>query len=88
MNEDFQKNKILALFDSQRDSYWLTIDQIAEGTRLQTADVVKILTNSGDFVRSSYRNKNGEPVYTTRKLFREKAPFVDKIIGAFKNRID
>jgi hypothetical protein len=85
---DAQKQKITAFFDSIKESYWQTIDQIAEGTRLQSADISKILTNSGDFVRSSYRSKNGEPVYTTRKLFREKAPFVDKMIGAFKNRID
>ncbi len=88
MDESLMKNKIIALFDSQNEAYWLTIDQIAEGTRLQAGDVTKILTNSGDFVRSSYRNNNGEPVYTTRLLFRSKAPFVDKIIGAFKNRID
>ena len=88
MENEFQKNKMIALFDSQKDNYWLTIDQIVESTKLQSTDVVKILTNSGDFVRSSYRSKNGEPVYTTRKLFRAKAPFVDKIIGAFKNRID
>ena len=85
---DAQKQKIIAFFDSLKENYWQTIDQIAEGTRLQSADIAKILTNSGDFVRSSYRSKNGEPVYTTRKLFREKAPFVDKMIGAFKNRID
>jgi len=88
MDNDFQKQKIIDSFKSVSDTYWLTIDQIAETTKLQYSDVAKILTNSGDFVRSSYRSSNGEPVYTTRDLFRTKAPFMDKIIGAFKNRID
>jgi hypothetical protein len=88
MESDFQKQKIIDLFKSLSGTYWLTIDQIVENTKLQYSDVSRILTNSGYFVRSSYRSSNGEPVYTTRDLFRANAPFMDKIIGAFKNRID
>lgn len=86
MDEDVKK--ILLLFKMEEKEYWKTGNQIANATRLNISRVMSILTTSGDFVRSSYRSNNGEPVFTTRELFREKAPFWDKMIGGFKNRID
>jgi len=75
-------------FREGRDDYWKTVEEVSDATRLNATSVREILTNSGDFVRSSYRMKNGEPLYTSREMYRSKAPFVDKLIGAFKNRID
>ena len=83
-----QVQQIVSFFDQQGADYWKTVDEIARGTRIDERTVVKILSSTGDFVRSSYRLKAGEPLFTTRKLFRNKAPFVDKVIGIFKNRID
>lgn len=68
--------------------YWKTVDEVADATRLNASTVRDTLTRSGEFVRSSYRTKSGEPLYTSREIYRTKAPFVDKLIGAFKNRID
>jgi hypothetical protein len=83
------RDKIINVFRSAKgEEYWLTVDEVVRLTAISVHEVIKIMTESGDFVRSSYRTKNGEPLYTTRELFREKAPFMDKIIGAFKNRID
>lgn len=72
----------------ESNDYWKTADEIADAVRIDPTVVRETLTNSGDFVRSSYRVKNGEPLFTSRELYRTKAPFVDKLIGAFKNRID
>ena len=83
-----KKKVILRFFEIQDEDYWKTLDEIASATRLDTASVAAIVTSSGDFVRSSYRVKQGEPLYTSRELFRDKAPIMDKVIGAFKNRID
>jgi hypothetical protein len=83
-----QVKKIIDFFDSQGANYWKTVEEIAMATELNSALVSKILSTSGEFVRSSYRSKAGEPVFTSRKLFRDKASFVDKMIGSFKNRID
>lgn len=85
---NFAKNKIIGLFKNSKANYWKTIEEISEATNIDSITVSKTLTNSGDFVRSSYRQKAGEPLYTTREIFRNKAPFVDKLIGALKNRID
>jgi hypothetical protein len=83
-----ENQRILQYFNDYSGDYWKTVEEIAEGVRLDTATVATIVTTSGDFVRSSYRMKMGEPLYTSRDLFRDKAPLVDKVIGAFKNRID
>ncbi len=82
------KDKIISHFDSSTGDYWKTLDEISSETKLAPNIVLKIITNSGDFVRSSYRKKVGEPLFTSRKMFRNKAPIMDKIIGTFKNRID
>lgn len=82
-------SQIVVFFEGQSgEDYWKTLEEISRGTGFDTSTVTKIINLSGDFVRSSYRLRAGEPLFTTRKNFRDKAPFVDKIIGAFKNRID
>ncbi len=80
MEENLEKRKkiILDYFDQDQSNYWKTISEIADSTRVEPNIVSKIITTSGDFVRSSYRVKAGEPLFTS----------VDKMIGAFKNRID
>jgi len=85
---DTEKTKLIQYFDKSGSNYWKTIDEISSQTQIDPNVVMKIITSSGDFVRSSYRMKAGEPLFTTRRMFRNKAPFVDKLIGAFKNRID
>ncbi|MBS1532566.1 MAG: hypothetical protein JSU01_19840 [Bacteroidetes bacterium] len=82
------KNLILNFFDSQDDDYWKTLEEISKATKIDATTVAEIIMTSGDFVRSSYRMKHGEPLYTSRTLFRHKAPLMDKVLGAFKNRID
>lgn len=88
MNNMTPTEKIAAFFRESPEDYWKTIDEVADATRLDPTGVRDVLTNSGDYVRSSYRTKNGESLYTSREMYRTKAPFVDKLIGAFKNRID
>ncbi|SFE52948.1 hypothetical protein [Spirosoma endophyticum] len=83
-----KKRIILEFFETQDQDYWKTLEEITNSTKIDSASVAAIVTSSGDFVRSSYRVKQGEPLYTSRELFRDKAPLVDKVIGAFKNRID
>jgi hypothetical protein len=86
MDKDLEK--IRSLFGKEEKDYWKTAYQISSATKIDISRVMKLLSTSGDFVRSSYRSYNGEPVFTTRELFRNKAPFLDKMIGVFKNRID
>lgn len=79
---------INAYFESNTEDYWKTLGEISLNTRIEPNIVAKVITESGDFVRSSYRKKAGEPLFTSRSMFRNNAPMMDKIIGVFKNRID
>lgn len=87
-NIETHKKVITEYFSRLGNDYWKTISEISSATRLEVSEVLKIISTSGEFVRSSYRERDGEPLFTSRQMFREKAPFVDKMIGAFKNRID
>lgn len=90
MSQDIDKNKqaLIEYFDKAEGDYWKTVDEMSSQTKIDPNIIMKIISSSGDFVRSSYRMKHGEPLFTSRKMFRHKAPFVDKLIGTFKNRID
>ncbi|MFD2887996.1 hypothetical protein [Chitinophaga cymbidii] len=83
-----EKDIIVRAFDKSSDNYWKTLIEIASETAIKQENVIRIVLSSGDFVQSSYREKDGLPLFTTRKAYKKNASFLDKIIGAFKNRID
>lgn len=82
-----KKQEILKSFDGSTDNYWKTLGEIAASSRIKLDDVVKIVLSSEEFLEASYRVKDGEPVFTTRKVYSEKASFLEKLISAFSNRI-
>lgn len=51
------------------------------------SNLEETLNQSDRFVRSA-NGVDGVPMYATREDFQEKAPFFQKLLGAFKNRID
>lgn len=83
-----EKQKIISSFEKNEKDYWKTVGEISKLSGVPPSDILKIIRNSCDFVRSSYRTRHGQPVFPTRRLFRKKATIVDQMIGAFKNRID
>lgn len=83
MNEDDLKNIM------QQDSQaWFTLSNLSAKTNLPQLDVQKIIKNSKLFVQSSSLTDEGENLFTTRDEFQEKGSLGNKILGAFKNRID
>lgn len=83
-----EKQTIINTFESFSNDYWKTLGEISSATQIKLDDVVRIVLSSEDFIESSHRRKNGEPLFTTRKVYRAKAPFIEKLLGAFKNRVD
>lgn len=83
-----EKEIIIRSFEKSSDGYWKTLGEIATDSAVNLEDVLKIVFNSKEFVQSSYRLKEGQPVFTTRELFNEKTPFLMKLLGAFKGTID
>ncbi len=83
-----KKQTIVNFFEGTSNDYWKTLGEIAASTRITLDDVVTIIFSSKEFVKSSYSAENGQPVFTTRKVFEERAPFWTKLLGTLRNRID
>ena len=86
-NTQKTKEKILKTFEENTENHWKTISEIQGATGSTTNEIVKVITDSGEFVQSS-KIIDGETVFTTKKAFRDNEPFFTKVLGAFKNRID
>ena len=71
-----------------KEQTWFTVKELATTTQAPPSEVEKDLNGSDLFVRSSQNSSTGEKLFSTRKEFSEKAPFLAKLVGAFKNRID
>lgn len=80
--------KLLHYMDQDRDKVWYTLQELAIGTGHNPADIAKILNSSPDFVRSARPSDAGDQVFASKHDFRQHTSIADKIIGAFKNRID
>ncbi|MET1056231.1 MAG: hypothetical protein ABWY16_13060 [Pedobacter sp.] len=72
-----------ALSDNKKR--WYDLDELAVATGLQVTQILKTIKQSGRFVGAE--DTMHMPVYTTRERFRKEEPFINKLIGAFKNRI-
>lgn len=80
---------LLEKINSDIDKSWYSLGDLAGLTGENPNDIEKMVNKSSDFVRSSSKlSEDGEPLYTTKKEFKEKASFGQKILGAFRNRID
>ena len=83
------KKKIIGDFDHVDESnYWKTLSEISDDTNIEIRDVIRLVFTEPEFAMSTYRRKDGEPVFTTRKAFGKYAPFNVKFWGAMKNTID
>ncbi|WP_456437408.1 hypothetical protein [Psychroserpens sp.] len=63
-------------------NYWIDKKQIADVLEIPIDDLQDLLKNSQSIVI----NKEGK--LTTRKLYKEKTSFLDKLLDSLKNRID
>ena len=67
---------------------WRTVAGIARESGLTEAEVLEVLSQQTDLLfESSVLSKSGERLFTTRRQFRKTATALDKLRGAFKNRI-
>jgi len=68
---------------------WRTVEGVATETGLSVELVSEIISSNKDKIaRSSIPTTDDKALYTTIEHFRKKASISEKIIGAFKNRLD
>ncbi|UPK69391.1 hypothetical protein [Chitinophaga filiformis] len=82
-----EKQIILDYFEASSNDYWKTLREISAATNVRLEDVIEIVFTTKDFVESYYRHKNGEPVFTPRKVYEKRTSFWLKLLAAFCDRI-
>jgi len=70
------------------DKTWFTISNLSERTQMKESEIQKLITNSSEFAQSSSRSPDGENLFSTRDDFQKSGNIVNRLLGAFKNRID
>lgn len=83
MNEEELKNKM-----NLSKQTWFTLNNLSENTELKESEVEKLIKKSNLFVQSSSLSEEGENLFSTREDFRKTSSITNRILGAFKNRID
>lgn len=85
---NFENDKILMALENPRYT-WRTILGLSKETGLDPSVIAEFISKNNDnIVKSSLKSKNGEDLFTTRNHFRKKAKPLDKLFGAFTNRLD
>ncbi|MDC8006026.1 hypothetical protein POV27_18385 [Aureisphaera galaxeae] len=64
------------------NNYWITADRIAECLEVSVQEVEQIAVQSNKVLI------NGQGQLTTRQLYKERTPFIGRLMDIFKNRID
>lgn len=78
-----------AVLKGDNTKMWYSLKDLAQLTNEDPYYLEKTVNKSDLFVRSSsILSETGEPLYTIRSDFEKEASFGQKILGAFKNRID
>ena len=75
-------------FMQKGEETWFTLDNLSKNTKVDAASIQNLIKNSKLFVQSSSSNNDGQPLYATKDEFQLKSSFYNKLVGAFKNRID
>ena len=67
---------------------WFTVQNLSSITQEPYSEIQGTIKNSDLFVRSSVPDNSGNTLYATKRDYEEKGSIYNKLIGAFKNRID
>lgn len=72
----------------ENDNYeWRTIRGVAKEAKVNQNDVRDYISRHGDkVVKSSARNREGEPLYASRKTRRERGSISSRFLSAVRNR--
>ena len=80
------KEKIEKAFEN-KDYEWRTVRGVAKEARVSQSDVQEYIYKHGDkVVKSSARNRDGEPLYASRRSRREQASISSRFLSAVRNR--
>lgn len=70
------------------DKTWFTLRNLSEIAQIPELEIQTIIKKSHLFAQSAASTDLGEKLFSTRDDFQNKVSFANRILGAFKNRID
>jgi len=86
LSDQNKKDVIAALENDKYD--WRTAQGVAHDTGLPVDHVHQILAAlSDDVIRSSALDARGRPLYTTRKHYKKKQNFANRLLSALSDQI-
>lgn len=88
MNVNLQQEKqaILAAMDRTQRGCWATPLELSKLSGINLEQVLRIVYNSYEFMQCSYLSDDGLPMFTSRKIYKERAPFWNKFLSFIKGK--
>jgi len=81
-----EDEKIKKAFENPKYT-WRTVRGVSKETGIKRESVKEYISSHGDnMVRSTSRNRQGEKLFASRKVYREKAGVFRRLSSAMKNR--
>jgi hypothetical protein len=82
MNVNLQQEKqtILDAWGRTKGGAWATPPQISKFSGIDLETVLRIIYNSREFMSSESEGDDGLPIFASRKLYKERTPFWNKLI--------
>lgn len=87
MNVNLQQEKqtILDAMDRTKSGIWATPPEISRFSGIDLESVLRIIYNSYEFMQCAYRSEDGLPLFTTRKVYKERTPSWNKLLRTLKH---
>lgn len=82
MNVNLQQEKqtILDAMDRTKSGVWATPPEISKFSGIDLETVLRIIYNSYEFMSCETGSDDGLPIFTSRKLYKARTPFWNKLI--------
>ncbi|WP_343693795.1 hypothetical protein [Chitinophaga sp.] len=80
INLQQEKQIILDAMDRTKNKVWASPPEIANFSGINLEHVLRIVYNSRDFMICPKRGRDGLPLFTSRRIYKARAPFWVKFL--------
>ena len=81
------KERVLRVFESRDKNIWATTKEISKKTGISINKIEEVIKDK-DFVESFSTTLYSEKLYTSKKLFKRKANFFEKLIRSIRSLLN
>ncbi|WP_147320116.1 hypothetical protein [Chitinophaga silvisoli] len=86
MNVNLQQEKqtILDALHHTESGVWATPPELSRISGVNLESVLRIIYNSDEFLQCGVMSEDGLPLFTSRKLYKERTPFRRRVLTSLK----